>query len=764
MQEYERKHQQLLRKLAPECTVLLKSSNILPLSAPCSIALYGSGARHTIKGGTGSGDVYVRSFASVEEALVNAGFTITTRQWLDAYDQEWQSARKRFISDIRKEARKQHINPAIYSMGAVMPEPDYNIPLNGTGNMAVYVLSRISGEGNDRRVVPGDFLLSETEVRDILEVYQKYPNFLLVLNTGGPVDLSPVMAVENILLLSQLGQVTGEVLADLMLGKAVPSGKLTATWAAKDDYCKEGTFGEPEDTEYREGIYVGYRYFERDGKRALFPFGYGKGYTDFRIEMLDVEQKKEILSVCAMVTNIGEHRGKETVQLYLSHPKGNLDHPLKVLAGFSKTMFLTPGESQEMMIVVNLWDVALYDEKKDTFVLEAGDYRLWLGSSSSDTEEIGGFTFLEEMILEKRREAPQISEQTKRLADSLNDEQLASLCVGSYAEKEGISSIIGNAAQHVAGAAGETTGKIKGLPYLIMADGPAGLRLAREYIKDGIGVHALGNPIVEQMAEFMNPLIRRLLLKVILKKPKGEVFYQFCTAIPIGTALAQSWNGKLWEACGDIVGEEMQLFGIHLWLAPAFNIQRNPLCGRNFEYASEDPLLSGYFGAAITKGVQKHSGCAVTIKHFCCNNQEFNRYQSNSVVPQRALREIYLRPFEICIREAKPLALMTSYNLLNGIHTSEKADLLKGILRSEWGFQGLIMSDWIVPSAKNSRLKYSVSTVVPSIKAGNDLFMPGSAQDYKELMEALREGKLTREELQYCAEHVIETVFKLIEK
>ncbi len=281
MEQYEQEHLALLRRNGGECTVLMKSDGSFPLKMPCALALYGSGARRTVKGGTGSGEVNSRHFVTAEAGLESAGFRITTKAWMDRYGAIWDTAKRQFLKKLKHAALRRGTLAILSNMGAVMPEPEYDLPLNGTGEAAVYILSRISGEGSDRRPVPGDILLTETEKRDILTLNRQYKRFLLVLNVGGVVDLSPVMEVRNILLLSQLGDQTGNILADLLLGKTTPSGKLADTWAAWGDYPSIGTFGEKDDTRYREGIYVGYRYFDSVGRKPLFPFGFGLSYTRF---------------------------------------------------------------------------------------------------------------------------------------------------------------------------------------------------------------------------------------------------------------------------------------------------------------------------------------------------------------------------------------------------------------------------------------------------------------------------------------------------
>ena len=263
------------------------------------------------------------------------------------------------------------------------------------------------------------------------------------------------------------------------------------------------------------------------------------------------------------------------------------------------------------------------------------------------------------------------------------------------------------------------------------------------------------NSILNILPPEIQQLIRMKLQQNEEKAKTNTVLYHYASAIPIGTALAQTWNPAVVEACGDLVGEEMELFGANAWLAPALNIQRSPLCGRNFEYYSEDPLISGKTAAAMTRGVQKHGKCAVTIKHFACNNQETNRFGSNSVVSQRALREIYLKGFEICVKEAAPKALMTSYNLLNGTHTANRGDLISTVLRKEWSFEGIVMTDWGTTNDKFNLGVYGSSSPALCIKAGNDLMMSGSKEDVEGILTGLKDGTITRTELEACAGRIL---------
>ena len=331
-----------------------------------------------------------------------------------------------------------------------------------------------------------------------------------------------------------------------------------------------------------------------------------------------------------------------------------------------------------------------------------------------------------------------------------SDEQLIKMNLGAYDPKGGVASMIGASGFTVAGAAGQSCMEIPGVPSLVMADGPAGLRLSRQYAVDRQGkIHPLESSIPASLTDFMpKPLLWALKLMSYRPKKTDRLGEQYASTIPIGTAVAQSFDPELAESFGKIVGEEMERFGVHLWLAPALNIHRSIRCGRNFEYYSEDPLISGKMAAAVTRAVQARRGCGVTIKHFCCNNQETNRYQSDSIVSHRALREIYLRGFEICIRESHPVAVMTSYNLLNGVHTSERRDLIEDILRAEFGFGGFVMSDWLIFGMNDKRAAHPFASAEKIPAAGNDVLMPGGKRDCKRIRNALKNGTLDREQAQ----------------
>ena len=796
MDNIETKNIESLRRYLSECAVLLKKDNSFPIEKPCRIAAYGNGVRKTIKGGTGSGEVNSRYFINIEKALEDTGFEIINKDWIDRYDNIFQENKKRFIKGIKDKAKATKTNVISASMGAVMLESDYDITLNYDGDISIYVLSRISGEGNDRLNEAGDYKLTNTEIKTILDLNNHYEKFMLVINAGGPVDLSEVLEVKNILVLSQLGVEAGYALTDILLGKENPSGKLSTTWSKYEDYDIK-QFANQDDTEYNEGIYFGYRYFDLVDKKALFPFGYGLSYTEFKYSFIDINANKNIINVDVEVENTGKYPGKEVIQLYLNAPVGKIEKEFKSLVAFNKTKELKPGEKEIVHLNFDIRYFASYDISRASYVLEAGDYILYLGNNSRDVKAISileldnefivrkvknllvnnieekSLTYTQEKLDLKRIKLDLSSLETEIInyedeiinderLDNLTDEELSLLNIGAFKMKGGILSVIGDASSLVAGAAGETTSllKDKGIDPIVVADGPAGIRISRQYYIDKNEKHSIGSPLPETIFDIMPKPLKWFMNFMSKPKKNVAIYEQYCTALPIGTAIAQSFNLEFAQLCGDIVGREMEKYNIDLWLAPALNIHRDVLCGRNFEYFSEDPFLSGKLASALTIGVQNHKGKGVTIKHYAANNQETNRYSNSSNLSERALREIYLKGFEICIKESKPMAVMSSYNLINGTHTSESKELCVDILRKEFGFEGLLMTDWIVAGFLTSNGKYPSPNSIAVAKAGHSLYMPGSKNDYDLLVDGIKNNKITTQELKRNAYWLLNIIDK----
>jgi len=833
--EREIRNQQRVRDLAVECMVLLENDGTLPLKDRGKIALFGNGARATVKGGTGSGDVYVRESINAEQGLEKEGFTVTTKAWIERQEAAIAAEREAYNKSVIEAAlaNGQSIETAHMMLilspltpKALAPVTEEDIT-NSDTDTAVYILSRNSGEGKDRNDEAGDYEISENEVKTIALLAERYDKLIVLLNIGGVIDTKPLRAIPGInaiVLAGQMGNMTGVILADLLTGAGIPSGKLTDTWAENySDYPSSEGFshndGDVSDEYYTEGIFVGYRYFDTFNVTPAYPFGFGRAYTDFSIETGNVSVKGTEVAVQVKVTNTGcTFPGKETVQVYVSAPEKGPVKPYQELRGFKKTRLLNPGESEELEIVMKAESFASFCPDHPAWVLPDGDYIIRVGNSSRHTH-VAAVLHLSEVVhvqtvknlfkdpagtfeeitpagdhwtapgeeeekascvkltldpaaFEKKEavyaELPaplprkdfdhvlqfdEVVSGAVSLDDfisDLTDEELAYLMVGNSVGNQGFNNVLGAAAKYLPGAAGETTDMLmnsRGLKLVELCDGPAGLRLAPEYIEkpDGTAVR------VE---------------KEDASCPEGIRHYQYLTAIPIATTLASSWNLELIEAMGDIVGSEMEDFGASLWLAPGMNIHRNPLCGRNFEYYSEDPLLAGKCAAADTLGVQKHPGYGTTIKHFLANNQEDNRMFTNSHVSERALREIYTQNFRIAVEESQPMSLMTSYNLFNGIHAANNTDSVTHLLRDEWGFEGMVMTDWLTTSDFSQLLsvgaanKYPKADAALCVVAQNDLVEPGEMTDHARILEGLQEGVLTRAHLERNARNILKLLLR----
>ena len=780
--DYEIEHINTLRKNAAECTLFLNKNNAFPISTPGKVLLVGSGARNTVKGGGGSGNVESRYYTTCEEGLEAAGFDIVSKDWLKKFDEAKAAKHTKFVNYVKELSEIYSSYIRYFVMGICEPQPEYDISLEGyDADIAIYVLARYSGEGNDRNIRKGDFYLTDSEIKDILYLNEKYEKFMLVLNTVGVVDLTPVKSVSNILVLSPLGVVTGNVLADIILGNVNPSGKLSATWTSAKDYRYLEESGAIDHVRYIEGVYVGYRYFDSANVKPLYPFGYGKSYTEFAIKKLLINHIKDNISIKLRVENTGNYFGKEVVQVYVSPSQENKNKPYQSLVAFKKTKELLPNESEVLTLRFNLRDVARYDEKTSSFILDKGNYIVRVGDSSDKTEVYCVVYVEENIITEKLKHVGGETdfgdlELNVEYNDDLSRVDVITISKNDIFTKEAkynyqpkfndfVKSLkIEDAAKM---CISETINEVSELKHqFLMGDGPAGLRLARKYGIDEKGTYRLcDDPMDEGLKDYLSPEEYATLDNYDNNKDrKGEIFYHFATAIPIGTALGQSFNEDLVEIFSDIIGKEMEIFNINLLLAPGVNIHRNVLCGRNFEYYSEDPLLSGKLAGAFIRGVQSHKNKGATIKHFIANEQEFDRYTSNSILSERALREIYLKPFRIAIESSNPIALMTSYNLVNGVHPSERSDLIKDVLRSEWGFEGLITSDFYMSGITGTGISnLPGQSTVNNIMNGNNYQLTFGGFNYFNVLDALKEGKITEEHIYECASKVYETIEKLNE-
>lgn len=806
----ELENRKVARRAAAEGMVLLKNEGILPLKEGTKIALYGVGASRTIKGGTGSGDVNERETVSIYQGMKNAGFEITTEDWIKDFDEKYQAARYAWRDEIENEAAK--LEDQVSGFFNVYSTTPFRMPAGAPvtqtdAEVAIYILSRVAGEGADRFDEAGDYYLTEEEKKQLADICSMYEHVIVAVNTGGLADLSfmdEYVNIEALLQIVQPGMEAGNAFADIISGRVTPSGKMTDSWAVKyEDYPNSKTFshnnGNVDKEYYTEGLYVGYRYFDSFDVPVRYGFGYGLSYTTFETKVLSTVLKDNKIVVETETINTGDtYSGKEVVQLYATCPEGKLEKEYRRLVAFDKTGLLAPGQSEKMTLEIALDKLTSYSEAEAAWVLEKGSYVIWTGNSLESSSPCAVLALDADVVLTKTQnicplkeeleEMKQSSEKiTQKLAallkfteekalpvmvlkaadvetrvveyhsnaecvpaearefvDTLSTEKLVALASGDPGKGQG--SNLGSAGISVPGSAGETNDCAleDGIPRIVLSDGPAGLRLMKHY-------NVYEGKIVNKPFKFS--LEGGLFCEGEPADP-GETRYQYCTAIPVGTLLAQTWDTALIEEIGEMIGGEMEEFSTTLWLAPGMNIHRNPLCGRNFEYYSEDPLVAGKIAAAMTNGVQKVPGCGTTIKHFACNNQEDNRMGSDSIVSERTLREIYLKGFEIAITESQPMSIMTSYNLINGVHAANNEDTCTKAARCEWGFQGMIMTDWTTTEQGED------CTASGCMRAGNDLVMPGAFSDRDNLNQELVDGTLSMDDLKACISRLVNIVWQ----
>ena len=814
--ERELKNRKIARKAAADGIVLLKNEGTLPISNDAKIFLAGNGAVHPIKGGTGSGDVNEREVVDLLAGLENAGITVTNAEDVRASIEDYNAVRKDFREAALDKLDNVEVGSDmnIFDIIFSIKQRDYkriSISENDVNkaDAAIYMISRIAGEGRDRHAEPGDYYLDDNEKKELEELSKYIDKIIVLINAGGQIDVNDIInnaSVTAIMNISQGGMEMGNAIADVLTGKVAPSGKLTSTWAHEyKDFPSSENFshnnGDLENENYTDGIYVGYRYFESFGVDVVYPFGFGLGYTTFELsdEKLRVENGRVFVTV-NVKNNGSKFSGREVVQVYAACPQDKTKKEFKKLTGYKKTKLLAPGEEETVEISFASKDIAVFDEGKSAWVVEAGEYGIFAGNSSDNVKLCGALEVKSDTVIEKvkhicsfsedfeeierpdeviddltdkwkkdpkaaniivfepqpEKKAPEgrkdLDEFAKEVASKLTDDELVALLMGEITkgqdnlkEDELVQTGI-----YVPGAAGETTNRLEekyNVPAISLADGPAGLRLQRFYDVDK-----------ESGLIYSQGLLSSLEGGLFARKydhENADTYHMYATAIPIGTCLAQTFDTDLVAEVGEMIGSEMILFGVSWWLAPGMNIHRNPLCGRNFEYYSEDPLVAGTMAAAMTNGVQSVPGVGTTIKHFACNSQEDNRMGVSSNLTERALREIYLRGFEIAIKTSQPMCIMTSYNLINHIHTANSYDLCTIAAREEWGFAGAIMTDWTTTTAGGA--KPHVCAI-----AGNDLIMPGNNIDVEDIRTALRDGSLPREAARGCAERLIRVILQTI--
>ena len=777
-----KEHIALSRMAAGEGMVLLKNEkNTLPIRKGTKVALFGKGTVDYVKGGGGSGDVTVEYIRNLYE-----GMKIKEDEGkVEVFD--------KLAKYYEKDIQKQYADGAVPGM-TVEPElPDELLnEAREYTDTAVITICRFSGEGWDRKCEAaqdgyvldgeekrnselsakifenGDFCLTNAENAMVEKVKKAFPHVIVVMNVGGIVDTKwfrDCDEIQSVLMAWQGGMEGGLATADILCGDVNPSGKLSDTYAKNlEDYPSTANFHESAFyVDYTEDIYVGYRYFETipgAAERVNYPFGFGLSYTDFDWKVTGASEENGVITVLTEVTNTGKTAGKEVIQLYYGAPQGKLGKPAKVLGAFKKTSILQPGERQILTLKLPVNQMASYDDLgkvcKSAYVLEAGEYAIYIGTNVRDAAKID-FTYVvkEDTVTEQlSRKAAPYHLQKRMLADGYYEE----LPQREYVEEEGLPRqdkyAIGLPCPDTRGQKGIDFLDSKGVHFSDVADGKMTLDEFMDILTLDDCINLLGGQPntgcantfgMGNLPEYGVPNV------MTADGPAGLRILPKCgvntTAWPCATLLASTWDEELVEKVGKAGAEEVKENNISIWLTPACNIHRSPLCGRNFEYYSEDPYLAGKTGAAMVRGIQsQHIGASV--KHFAANNKETNRKDSDSRVSERALREIYLKQFEIIVKEAHPYTIMSSYNLINGIHASENKELLTGILRDEWGFDGLVTTDW-----------WTFGEHYRETKAGNDIKM---AAGYPErIKEAYEKGFITEGEIRLSARRILNMILKI---
>lgn len=756
---------ELLRSTAAQTAVLLEN-RVLPLAANTKVSVFGRVQIDWFATGYGSGgDVnapyivhLLKALRGCEELHINESLAETYERWVVEHPVEksvwgrWPRSHPEMpvTAELVRQARKH-------------------------SDQAVIVIGRASGEDREAVLEPGSFYLTKEETEMLRQVTAAFPDAVLLLNIGSVMDLSFLKEYNfgAVMILWQGGMESGNAAADLLCGKATPSGRLTDTVAVQyEDHPSSSHFGVREANEYWEDIYVGYRWFETFGKdKVLYPFGYGLSYTSFRTDVAS----QDPLIYQAIVTNTGSYPGKDTVMLFVEKPCGVLGNPARELVAFAKTRQLQPGESQSLTLECSAYQISSYDDSgltghKSCYVIQPGSYRFYLGSNVRDAELVGTLRVEQLMVVAQLSEAA----APVRPFPILVNQDGTAVQRRAATRTTNLKNIILKALPEEYFITGD-----RGLKLKDVQDGKISLDTFIAQLSDEemealsrggyIMHHPLGAKGNAGIFGGVTESLRKKGIPVITTTdgPSGIRLYDSCSLMPIGTALAATFDTELVETLCKAIGQEMVARGSDVLLAPGMNIHRNPLCGRNFEYYSEDPLLTGRIAAAFVRGIQS-VGVAACPKHFACNNQETNRNKTDSILSERALREIYLKGFEICVKEANPLTLMTSYNQINGVWGHYHYELVKTILRDEWGFEGCVLTDWWMQYAASPEFPKLTGNAY-RVRAQVDVLMPGSrhfidqkrSPDGTLLATYKKEGGITLGELQLTAKHVLQVILKL---
>ena len=751
--------------------LLLNQNHVLPLPKGSHVAVFGRMQLHYYKSGTGSGGmVNVNKVTGILEALEESEDVQVYESLVDVY-REWEKDHP-FDEGVGWgnepwSQEEMELNEALVEEAA--EKYDY----------AIVILARTAGEDKDNKMLEGAYCLTSIEEDMLQKVRKSFAKMIVLLNTGNIMDMSFMdrYRPDAVMYVWQGGMIGGLGTVDVLTGKVCPSGRLSDTIAAQmSDYPADPYFGGLEQNLYVEDIYVGYRYFESAAKsKVLYPFGFGLSYTTFSMEAGGFSYAENQVSFVMKVTNTGSAAGKEVVQVYAKAPLGKLGKPARVLIDFKKTKELMPGECETLTFAIPTSVFASYNEVSTAgmpvgWVLEAGEYTIYAGGNVRDAYAVGSFTLDELQIVEECRSALAPTTAFKRMKMTAANEHAEAAGVYEVAMEEVPLRVV--SPEEKRNAELPESCEITGDRGIKLADVKAGkatldefvAQLTEEELASIVRGEGMGSPkVTAGTAAAFGGVTKSLLEKGIPcgccdDGPSGMRLDSGMKAfsLPNGTLLACTFNTQLNEELYAFTAVEMIKNRVDILLGPGMNIHRHPLNGRNFEYFSEDPLLTGKMAAAQVRGL-KSAGMTGSLKHFCGNNQETRRHTSNSIISERALREIYLRGFEIAVKEAKADAVMTTYGPVNGIWTSSNYDLVTDILRKQWGFEGVVMTDWWAYVCREGD-KPAKTDFATMVKAQNDLYMVCPDSEKNEhgdnTIESLHNGSLTLGELQRCAKNI----------
>ena len=755
------------RSIAADGIVLLKNiDRTLPIQKEDTVAVFGRCAVDYFTVGYGSGgDVVAPYKSSLMDGLTSYGVSVCEK--LAAVYQNWCSNPK-------------HIPDEGFWGHWPMSLPE--MPLSekivkdaaAVSDLALVVIGRAAGEDRENRLKKGSFYLTDPERSMLRKVCASFQRVAVILDCGNVIDMSWTGEfgdrIGAILYAWQGGMESGYALTDVLTGAVNPSGRLTDTIARRySDYPSAAHFGGRHYNEYVEDIYVGYRYFETFARdKVLYPFGYGLSYTDFHVTSTATANERTVV-VKANVENVGEYPGRYVFQVYLEAPQGLLGKPNRVLAAFQKTALLQPGQSDELELQFKLDDFASFDDNGITghpncYILEQGTYRIAAGSDVRSADVIYSVELPQAIVTQELTEYAAVCPESG-FDRIVNRNGIPILEPVPVAQKDLKAEILSRIPADTVCQADNVyifqdvmEGKCTVAQFVSQLTNAELDEIAHGAGKMNYSPGALGN--AGAFGGVTESLQKRGLPAVITTDgPSGIRLKNTCSLLPCGTALASTFDPEAVCQLYGLVGKEMLIRGSDMLLAPGMNIHRDPLCGRNFEYFSEDPYLTGKMAAAVVTGIQSN-GASACPKHFACNNQETNRSRNDSRLSQRALREIYLKGFEMVVKDAHPMCIMTSYNLINGVWAHYHYELVTGILRGEWRYDGLVITDWWMKPGASKEFP-NITNDALRVRAGVDVLMPGDFKD-RTIPISLKDPKgIKRTEAEAVAQHVIHFLVRL---